>query len=73
VSKEEIGDIRTAAKGRCFYCGQKARLSLDHVIPLALGGKHEKANLVMACLSCNSSKNDSPPEVYAAKIGRLLI
>ena len=44
----------------CIYCGSKEKLTLDHVVPLAGGGIHSEDNLVIACLSCNSSKCDKP-------------
>ncbi len=43
---------------RCFYCKQKIRLTMDHVIPLSKGGEHRKENIVPACASCNSRKHD---------------
>jgi 5-methylcytosine-specific restriction endonuclease McrA len=42
--------------GGCAYCGSSENLTLDHVLPLALHGQHEPANLVAACASCNASK-----------------
>lgn len=30
----------------------------EHVIPVSRGGKHVCENIVAACGSCNSSKND---------------
>ena len=41
-------------KGRCHYCGnpfQPDQLSMDHVVPLARGGKSTKGNIVPACQS----------------------
>jgi 5-methylcytosine-specific restriction endonuclease McrA len=47
----------------CAYCGAKAEegimLTLDHVVACELGGSNHETNLVTACLSCNSSKQDS--------------
>jgi 5-methylcytosine-specific restriction endonuclease McrA len=40
----------------CFYCGQTSQ-HLDHVIPIAKGGRHSIGNLVPSCQSCNLSKN----------------
>ena len=48
----------------CIYCGSKERLTIDHVLPLFNGGKHVESNLVVACLSCNSSKKDKPLEEW---------
>lgn len=46
----------------CAYCGggaeQGVLLTLDHVVACELGGGNESENLVTACLSCNSSKQD---------------
>lgn len=43
---------------QCAYCGSKARITKDHVIPISKGGVHEMNNLVPACSSCNSSKSN---------------
>ena len=40
----------------CRYCGATENITVDHVVPLSRGGKHEQANLAPACSSCNSSK-----------------
>ena len=42
---------------RCVYCGDKPDLLvMDHVVPLAKGGRHALSNLLPACWTCNSSK-----------------
>ncbi|MBU0510458.1 MAG: HNH endonuclease [Chloroflexi bacterium] len=41
----------------CQYCGQRvSNLTLDHVIPRRLGGRHSWDNLVTACAACNHRK-----------------
>lgn len=45
----------------CVYCGEKVELTIDHFIPVALGGKTELKNIVPACLSCNQSKSGKHP------------
>lgn len=40
----------------CCYCGDKNRLSADHLFPTKRGGPNSGDNLVWACRSCNSSK-----------------
>ena len=48
---------------RCRYCGATAltaTLTVDHVIPVALGGPDDPANLVTACVDCNAGKSSMP-------------
>ncbi len=41
----------------CQYCGQNnQRMTIDHVKPRHLGGKHIWENVVAACPSCNHKK-----------------
>ncbi len=47
---------------QCVYCGSKERLTLDHVVPRAMGGRDSWDNLVTACQSCNSRKGSRTPE-----------
>ncbi len=45
--------------GICYYCkGKFAKedLTMDHVIPLARGGKTTKKNVVVSCKGCNADK-----------------
>jgi hypothetical protein len=53
--------IWSAAKGRCGYClSQEAvsglPLQIEHIVPLARGGKTIEENLWLACGSCNAHK-----------------
>jgi HNH endonuclease len=48
---------------KCRYCGKQLTrftATLDHVHPVAKGGKNSLENLVTACLECNSKKNVKP-------------
>lgn len=50
--------------GTCWYCGQMVGfkdLTMDHVIPLARGGRSTKDNLVPCCKACNIKKKSSLP------------
>jgi 5-methylcytosine-specific restriction endonuclease McrA len=40
----------------CERCGATADLTLDHVIPIALGGTNDPDNIAVLCRSCNSRK-----------------
>jgi hypothetical protein len=49
------------ADNRCEYCGlsqegQEATFHVDHILPLAAGGKTEAENLALACVSCSLRK-----------------
>lgn len=50
----------------CSYCGAKSE-SIDHIVPVALGGRNTADNLTSACKSCNSSKNDTALLVWLAQ------
>ncbi|MFT5143280.1 MAG: 5-methylcytosine-specific restriction endonuclease McrA [Rhodothermales bacterium] len=41
---------------RCQYCGDRTRLTIDHVVPRSRGGKDSWENLVTACVPCNNKK-----------------
>jgi 5-methylcytosine-specific restriction endonuclease McrA len=57
-------DLLAEHEYRCAYCGRHALerpLGRDHVVPIALGGDHTKANVVPACKRCNEKKGRKPP------------
>ena len=50
---------QTVGKGVCYHCEQKfkpADLTMDHLIPIARGGKSDKKNCVPSCKDCNTKK-----------------
>jgi 5-methylcytosine-specific restriction endonuclease McrA len=55
---------RRLAKGVCHYCGRlipPSELTMDHIVPLARGGKSIKGNVVTACKKCNTKKKQLLP------------
>jgi len=44
----------------CAYCGQKRKLTPDHVVSLFHGGRHDIDNIAPACKPSNSSKGHLP-------------
>lgn len=66
-TREELSLMQLTQGGFCAYCqGQHEpdELAIDHVIPIKQGGRHESANIVLACKSCNSSKNNRTPDQW---------
>lgn len=52
------------APGLCYYCGKKFKfkqLTMDHLVPLARGGRSTKDNLVPSCKKCNTKKQSMMP------------
>ena len=65
VSKRLRYEILRRDGFQCHYCGAKppdVRLTADHVVPVALGGKDDPDNLVAACDACNGGKTSSSPD-----------
>ncbi len=57
----------------CVYCGRSAPdhgvlLTLDHILARELGGSNEHTNLVTACFSCNSKKQDATTREWFATL-----
>lgn len=76
-TKRISGGLRSAIRKRlrrrdgmdCAYCGVRMgydnklpRPTIDHVVPLHLGGTNGDDNMVLACQSCNEMKGDRPIE-----------
>ena len=49
---------------KCMYCGAvmgKSQLTVDHFIPIELGGKNDHTNYLSACRKCNKDKGSEDP------------
>lgn len=80
VTREEWLAVVLAWGSRCAYCQVTDKpLTIDHVIPVSKGGRHEVSNIVPACKCCNDRKNDLvlsdalvrlgiSPEVFVARL-----
>lgn len=65
VSKRTRFEVLRRDNHTCRYCGGRAPdvvLTVDHVIPTALGGSDDPSNLVAACRDCNAGKASSSPD-----------
>ena len=50
---------RRLQRGVCAYCGKTFAfrdLTMDHVVPIARGGRSAKGNVVPSCKRCNTAK-----------------
>lgn len=46
---------------RCYYCNAaiaRKDVTMDHIVPIAQGGRSTKGNVVPACKDCNNLKRD---------------
>lgn len=67
VSKRTRFEVLRRDEFRCQYCGLKAEetgegLTIDHVVPVTLGGPDTPDNLVAACIDCNVGKSSIQPD-----------
>ena len=52
------------SSGMCYYCGAVVgpkELTMDHLVPLAMGGRSNRSNLVPSCKVCNTKKKTMMP------------
>lgn len=67
-----IPKLRSLQGNLCVYCKTSISVKshLDHIMPLALGGKHEPCNLQLLCPSCNLRKSSKHPDVFASEFAK---
>jgi len=61
ITKEDWLAIMWLNSWKCFYCDTDLTIdnrTIDHLIPLCQGGKHEVDNLLPSCKDCNFNKQD---------------
>ena len=54
----------------CQYCGSRAQLTVDHVVPRSKGGGSTWDNIVAACAPCNRRKGDALPRQAGMTLAR---
>jgi 5-methylcytosine-specific restriction enzyme A len=74
--RQKARDLRTSqwwkrqcAKGRCHYCSCEfppRDLTMDHIVPIARGGRSTKGNVVTCCKACNTAKKQLLPMEWEA-------
>ena len=70
----DLKAILKQQRGRCAYCAVdiKTTYTVDHITALSKGGSNWARNIQLACLKCNTSKQDADPLVFARRLGKLL-
>jgi len=75
-SKEERKMVYEKAGGCCMLCGQRlllGNMTLDHIIPLSMGGEDEIVNLQAAHRECNQFKSNILPEDFLDRVVEIFI
>jgi len=65
---------RRLAKGICGYCGcptPPKALTMDHIVPVARGGRSTKGNVLPACKACNTAKKQLLPMEWDAYLRQI--
>ena len=65
LSYQSVFNILKQQQYKCFTCDSKLTqnsISLDHWMPIALGGTNDCSNIKFLCNFCNFSKSDKHPE-----------
>lgn len=64
--------VWTADGFMCVYCHRRmgdVLMTVDHFVPLELGGKNDVTNYLAACKPCNKSKGSQHPEQWLKAMG----
>lgn len=75
-SQAERKKIYDKADGHCQLCGRKVHftdMTLDHVIPLSMGGADLMENLQCTCEVCNRFKSNILPDTFFDRITEIFI
>lgn len=67
VSKRTRFEVLRRDNYTCRYCRSADEpLTVDHVLPVALGGTDDPTNLLAACRDCNAGKASTSPDAATA-------
>lgn len=71
---DDVRQLLALQRGRCAACRKKLGrgFHVDHIHPLARGGRNDRPNLQLLCPHCNRSKGAMHPGDFMAKKGFLL-
>ena len=72
VSLQEAYHLLCLQGFKCMYCRttlSHKKFSVDHIIPVVAGGKHQVENIAIVCATCNSSKQHIDVRKWMARKG----
>lgn len=74
LPKGTVSKIGEAQRWRCAICRASIKngYHVDHITPLARGGKHAPANIQLLCEKCNVRKSSRDPIDYMRSLGMLI-
>lgn len=55
----KVSRLMRQAQPWCSFCGLTFDLTVDHILPLSMGGTNETSNLRVLCRSCNSARRNT--------------
>ena len=61
---EELKNIYKHTCPRCRKCEPEIKLTVDHILPVGMGGSNNIENIQPLCSRCNSSKGDRHTKKY---------
>lgn len=68
VTQHDLDRQARRQRHGCWWCGDVRPLTIEHVIPIAKGGRHAVGNIVMACESCNKGRCDRLPVAWRLEL-----
>lgn len=75
-SKEERKIIYNKSNGCCELCGKRLlfeEITLDHIVPLSMGGADDMENLQASCYACNQFKSNILPDDFMERIIKIFL
>ena len=49
--------VKATQGGRCAFCGARTPLTVDHILPISMGGTNARRNLRGLCVPCHRALN----------------
>jgi hypothetical protein len=64
LTDEQWLRIRRLTEDKCVYCGCEKASTLEHFVPICLGGGTTATNVLTSCARCNSAKFKKEPVAF---------